>query len=357
MKAKRERITVKDMEAGRHQAFIQDVQSGPDLKRSKEIVRSLQRLHLETVDFDYLKLRVMHLMHAHVIASTTSNVHEPIYRAVRWSELPQNVVDLGCPPSERVPLGRANRQNSPVFYGSAGCHSTILELAPNLGDRLVISKWRTRSNLTLVCAGYSAEVLQGKSGLNRCESLPWVTQHAADSLSKKPGNQLVHRFIAREFTKTVPHDQPWRYKISAAISDVALNALSFEMLGNPRVNIAGIVYPSSPNEANADNVALKPEVATEQLEFVCVQYIEITQKTNAPAYSMHGLNFADTLSADGRIEWQNRFPENLIAGSDHTFEFLSDKVVILDNKGEVVGSALYDQQWGLVPIEASHSNC
>lgn len=332
-------LTIEDMANGGNQKVIDAITAGPDHKKSGKLIRSLRRLNLEHTDFEYLKSLLMPLTHGYFPASTATNIQEPIYRAVRCpEEKPYKISELGCPPPEKVKLGRANTPGNPVFYGSAGCHSTIMELAPNLGDRLAISKWRTKTNLHLICAGYTAEAFSAKTGLNRFESLPWVKHHASDPLSQKQGNQLIHEFIAHEFTKKVLDKEAWNYKISAAINELILNAKSFGLKGAPAIEIAGIVYPSSPNEGNADNVALKCEIAAEHLEFVHVQYIKISRKSDGPAYSMLGLDFANSLSVDGTIEWHNAYPSDRIAGTDHTVRPFADRVEIVDNKNVVVGT-------------------
>lgn len=314
-----------------------------DRRSVNRLVRSLRALNLRYTDFEYLKRMLPPLLHGYPISTNTTNVHDPLYRAVRWPQKPTKVNQLGCPPQELVDLGRANAAGSPVFYASAGCHSTIMELAPNLNDRLAISKWRTKSNLTLICAGYTAGAFKGGDGFNRIESLPWVKQRAADPQSKKPGNQLIHEFISHEFTKKVQRSETWNYKISAAFSQLLLNARSFGVDGAPTIESVGIAYPSSPNEGNADNVALKGEIAAEYLELVHVQYIEISQKSDGPQYSMIGLDFADSLSADGTIEWQNAYPADRIAGTDHTVRPFPDRIEIVDNKNVVVGTLSLDQ--------------
>lgn len=330
------------MKNGGNQRVFDAINTDLDQKELKKRVRLLRGLDLKHANFDYLKKLLIPLMNGYFISSTVSNIEEPIYRAVSWSTKPTNKVQLGCPPASKVKLGRANNPEKPVFYGSAGCHSTIIELAPNLGDRLVISKWRTNANLHLVCAGYTADAFKNKSGMNRFENLPWVNQHKTDPLSNRNGNKIIHEFLAHEFMKKIPRNQEWKYKISAAISEISLNALSFGINGAPAIEVAGILYPSTPNEANADNVALRSHIAEKYLDFVSAQYIEIIQKTDRPEYTMRGLDFADSLSDTGEIKWQNSFPHQLFAGSDHTARHGEYNIEILDNKNVVVGNIPYN---------------
>ncbi len=341
LKPFRPTLKIEDMKNGDTQKVLDAFNAGIDQKKLKKIVRHLKGLDLKHINFEYLKTLLMPLLNGYFMASTATNIEEPIYRAVSWSTKPTNKKQLSCPPACKVKLGRANNPEKPIFYGSAGCHSTIMELKPNQGDRLAISKWRTKQNLNLVCVGYTEDAFKGKTGMNRFEELPFVKHHAADPLSHNQGNRIVHEFLAREFTKRVPTGKEWQYKISAAISELALNALSFGINSAPTIEIAGILYPSTPNEANADNVALKCPIADKYLEFVYVQYIEISKKTDRPEYTMRGLDFADSLSEIGDIQWKNSFPAQLGAGTDHTVKYGEQCIEIIDNKNIVVGSIPY----------------
>ncbi len=331
------------MKNGNSSKVLDAVNTGIDLKKLKKLVRHVKALNLKETNFEYLKTILVPMLNGYFVSSAISNTEELIYRAVPWEKKPTNKTQLSYPPATKVRLGRANNPERPIFYGSAGCHSTILELEPNQGDRLAISKWRVKKNLNLVCVGYTENAFKGKSGMNRFEELPWIKQHAADHLSHKQGNHFVHEFLAREFTKRVTTGNEWQYKISAAISELAMNALSFGINGAPAIEIAGILYPSTPNEANADNVALKCSIADRYLEFVSVQYIEVSAKTDEHLYTIQGIGYADSLSDTGDIEWKSSFPPQVIAGTDLIAKYGEQFIEILDNKNTVVGNSPYSQ--------------
>ena len=333
----RPNLRLEDMINGGSPKLLNAINQGVDFKKCKKLVREIKALNLERTDFNYLKTALIPLLNGYFSSSVTSNTGELIYRAVPWQEKPTNKTQLSYPPAPIVKLGRANNPERPLFYGSAGCHSTILELNPKQGDRLAISKWRTNQNLNLFCVGYTETAFKGKSGINRFENLPWVKQHAADSSSNKHGNQFLHEFLAHEFTKRVTSGKEWQYKISAAISELAINALSYGVNDAPAIEIAGILYPSTPNEANADNVAVKCSIADLHLEFVSVQYIEVSGKTNDHLYTIQGIDYADSLSDTGDIEWKGSFPPRLFAGTDHNARTVGSFIEILNNKNTVVG--------------------
>lgn len=334
-------LTIEDMKSGNSSKVLEAIHAGLDLKKLKNLVHHVRGLHLQRTNFEYLKSILLPFVSGYFSSTATSNIDELIYRAVPWGNKPKNKTQLSYPPADKVQLGRANTQQCPVFYGSAGCHSTILELEPNHGDRLAISKWRIKKNLNLFCVGYTKNAFLGKSGMNRFEQLPWIKHHEAHHLSHKHGNQFVHEFLAREFTKRVATGKEWEYKISTAISEMLMNALSFGVNGAPPVEIAGILYPSTPNEANADNVALKCFIADEYLEFVSVQYIEVSSKIDQYQYNMLGIDYADSLLENGDIEWKGSFPSHLFAGTDLTAKFDGQYLEIFDNKNVAVGKLQY----------------
>lgn len=334
-------IEIEDLKKGDNKKVLDSIAEGIDVRVSKRIVKYLRSLNLRCADFDFLKEKMSRLMDGYFIGSAATNIGEPIYRAVRWAEKPTQMAHLSYPPRDKVVLGRANGPKNPMFYGSAGCHSTIMELAPSQGDRLAISKWQTKTNLHLACVGYTASALKGKSGLNRYEGLPWVREYAANKLSARRGNVITNEYIAREFTKKVAESERWNYKISAAISELILNGPSFGVGAAPAIELAGILYPSTPNQANADNVALRCQAADSYLDLVWVQFVEISEKTFGPTYSIRGLDYSESISEAGEINWQGSFPSRLIAGTDHSARHGEGKVEIVDNKNIVVGCIPY----------------
>jgi hypothetical protein len=307
----------------------------------KRHIKYLKRLSLRHVDFEYLKSQLVPLIHGYILHSPETNHGEYVYRAVPWPEKPIIKTQLSYPPSSKVrEFGRANVINEPLFYGSAGCHSTILELSPNAGDRLAISKWRIQKPLHLAPVGYTHRTFKGKAGVERWEEISWATQYAEDPIVQTPENQIVHEFLAREFTKNVPGGKKWEYKISAAFSEYIMKSHAFGVNGSTPIEVEGILYPSVPNQVNADNVAIKPSVVDSCLEFVSVQYVEISRKTEVPEYTMVGLDYAESLSECGDILWQGVFPSSLIAGTDHTADLENGKLVIKNNKGVIVAKGV-----------------
>ena len=56
---------------------------------------------------------------------------------------------------------------------------------------------------------------------------------------------------------------------------------------------------------------------------------------------MQGLDFADSLSNTGDIQWKNSFPPQIIAGTDHTAKHGEQCIEIINNKNIIVGNIPY----------------
>jgi len=164
-----------------------------------------------------------------------------------------------------------------------------------------------------------------------------------------PENELIDRFLAKEFTRRVPRDQEWRYKLSVAITEAYLKALPAVPGTRPDgmlrpgetisgIEVAGLVYPAIAVNAESDNIALKSKYADECLEFVWVHYIEIARPSGAKPdeFNLKGLDYADKISKSGELMWISSFPNTFAPGADLRVGLHNGKLVMLDSLNKVV---------------------
>ncbi len=336
------------MKSGGSPRILEAINAGFDVKKLKKLIHQVRALHLNHTNFEYLKSILIPLLGGYFAPRMTISADEFIFRAVLWADKPKNKAQLSYPPAPIVKFGRANIPHRPMFYGNSGLQSTILELEPSQGDRFVISKWRVKKNLILTCVGYTKRAFKGKSGMNRLLEIPWVDHNDINHLSHKRGNQYCEEFLAHEFTKRVSNGKEWEYKISAAISEMLMNAKSFGINGAPPIQIAGLIYPSEPNEGNSDNVAIKCDIADQSLEFVSVQYITVFSKTDQFVYKLVGLDYANSLLENGDIEWENSFPDQIIPGTELTRKYDGKYLELFDAKGISLEKKPYNQDTELI---------
>lgn len=143
-------------------------------KELRKRIQAIKNLKLEVTDLDYLKEQLLPIVHSYFHISPIANYGQLVFRGVHWREKPTNKKQLSYPPAEIIKtFQRVNRPHKPMFYGSVGCHSTILELAPQTGDRIAISKWRVIKPLYLNSLGYSEDIFRD-AGSSEWEKKWWV---------------------------------------------------------------------------------------------------------------------------------------------------------------------------------------
>lgn len=314
----------------------------------------LKALHLQRADLEYLKKQLVPILHHYVHPAPLIQPGERIFRAVLWSEKPKLKGQLSYPPAEIVTTyGRTNRPGEPIFYGSVGSTAAIQELVPATGARLALSMWRVTTPTMVASVGYSEDAF-ARLGSDRWPKIWWRREHGIEPVGfRTPENKLLDNFLAREFTRRVPRNQGWQHKLSVAVSETYLNskAGSFEGIAGLHVagltrpgetitelEVAGLVYPSIATGGNDDNVALKCANADACLELAWVQYIQIDRMTNkADEFTPKGLDFADSVSASGGINWLGAFPNTLCAGTDYWAGVDGERLALKDSLGRIIG--------------------
>ncbi len=151
-----------------------------------------------------------------------------------------------------------------MFYLNSLRNAVFFELRPAAGDYLAMGHWEVIDKLFMFPVGYSQSVFrQIKS--NR--SMPTFGPDF-DPRLQDHRNILLEDFFAEQFTKEVPREEPWQFKISAAIAESRLSLQEAD----------GVMYPIVAMRANSDNFALRPsadrKLTLKMAEFVRVDAVE-----------------------------------------------------------------------------------
>jgi RES domain len=311
----------------------------PSVRELRKRIGALRRIDLERADVDFLKKLIAPVTHWYLHPAPVIGIGERVFRAVSWEGRPLNKRHLSyAPPHKISSYQRANRPNDPMFYCSVGCSATIMELAPKNRTRLAISTWRAIKQMYVASIGYSEKNFKRQES-QRWPQVWWTAWRKGDpeaALSR--ANQLVHEFLSEEFTKQVSDGCEWQYKLSVAMAEGFLNALPTKQEGLTGLQVSGLLYPSVATQANDDNLVLKRAAADECLEFVSVQYIEVTVKAGTPVeYEMKGLDYADSISATGDIEWKGVFPNTIAPGTDFRLDAEGGEPVMRNALDTIVG--------------------
>ena len=231
----------------------------------KRILDEIAGTDLRTTDFELLKKTLMRLAKGLVLHAPIYHPGLTLYRGRLIKTRPETVCELAYPPPHLVAdFGRAHRPKQPMFYLNSLRNAVFFELRPEAGDYLVMGHWKVIDQLFMFPVGYSQSVFhQMKS--NR--SMPTFGPDF-DPRLQEHRNMLLEEFFAEQFTKEVPREEPWQFKISAAIAE---NRLSLQ-------EADGVMYPTVAMRANSDNFALRPsadrKLILKKAEFVRVDAVE-----------------------------------------------------------------------------------
>lgn len=225
--------------------------------------------------------------------------------------------ELTYPPAHLVGLGRANQEGSPLFYGTTLRSVVFFEVPNDVGDQLLVSRWRTVDNLLVNHMGYTASVFE-ELGSSR-EKAGWDGK--SDPLAGDKASREVLETIGNLFSR---RDQGF-YKLTAALA---------EFFMRPPLN--GLIYPTIAMSANADNLALKPEWADTGLEFIGVELVRV-DAVRGFERDVTVIDYA-TARSDGSLDWKGRGPTWQLTemGQQHTLSSEQGVWVARDQNGNIV---------------------
>jgi hypothetical protein len=140
-------------------------------------------------------------------------------------------------------------------------------------------------------------------------------------------DRLIDEFLAETFTRFVSAGSEYLYKVSVAISEKLFLDDKFD----------GLMYPTVQMKANADNFALKPRYADNNLKFLKVEYVRINGVRHF-AFDIDVLDTATALAPDGTIVWKGHHDLWTLRsqGDQLTFSVENGEWIARDATGQVV---------------------
>jgi len=270
---------------------------------------ALRRIDLNVVDVDLVKDRVYEVVRKYQTTVPLITNEQKFYRGVKLGFKPERISQISYPPAEIVTrFQRVNRPNEPKFYCSVSREAPFFELRCGAGDYVTISRWRMIKQFFVNTVGYSQTALAAR-GTSRKELPQWTRHHAATA---SPSNRMLNEFLSHEFSRDVPDGCENQYKLSVAIAERLLGTFSNHGLvykEMPEEGVfGGILYPALAMRGNSDNLAILPHIVDECLRPEYVEYIFVKAKPGELKFEIELLDFADTFSDEGLIEWKGRRP-------------------------------------------------
>lgn len=290
-----------------------------------DIISAIDRIeafNLRTVSIKELEDELKSLLKGFKIIVPKLNSEIYLYRG-RICDKPKNLSDIIYPPSNSIRCyGRANDIGEQLFYAANSRNVAFYELSAKVGDHIAIGTWKSTTRMILNHVGFTAEC---KDVLNSDRKLESIYKFVTNMNNFGELNNYLHSYLASKFTTIVNTGEEWKYKISIAISNIFLTGDI----------INGLMYPTLAMLGNADNVVLKPAYFLKYMEFVSVEYAEITKKEGMRYF--YDINDSATkLDGENNLIWSGRNLQWTLKkkGAVHKFKREAGNNVIFDQYGK-----------------------
>jgi hypothetical protein len=300
----------------------------PD-EQIREAIDALRSLDLANATVDEVKEHVQVLVTGHSICAPIFDPPIKLYRARKVELLPTFLREIGAPPPEKVVLDqRCNRAGQSLFYCSTARNAPFFEVHAQVGDGLVLSEWRTLTKMTVNHVGYTqSNFTQLQSG-RECPDWSKASFQPTDKM------RMVDEFFSSFFSVDVPKGQEPLYKATIAITE---QLIPIPTEPGP-VRFDGLMYPTIPMKGNCENFALRKEFVEHGVAFVKADYIKI-RAIEGTQITFDKLDFANSVRADGALEWKGRLGQWTIRQHGGTLQFSVNEQgewIARDMNGEVV---------------------
>lgn len=238
----------------------------PSIENLKLYIQELQSLNLENIAIKNLADKINEYFPLLNFGEVLWDNRYHIYRVRRNKnnliDRPFNSVEeIGLPPSQSTPFGRANNEFKPIFYGSNTEDLTLFESCQNLteSDRytpqsFTMGIWSIKEPIRLAPIIDNSLVIETRDDIQIVlKERERIINKGISSTKFKETTKLISTFFADQFAKA-PIQNHHDYKISAFFANCIeqINQIS-------TVKFDGLLYPSVAYKFRDDNVAIFKE--------------------------------------------------------------------------------------------------
>ncbi len=295
------------------------------MEQVESIIHDLDEIDLSRTSIDNLKAQIFLLLTGFTIRTPRFRAGLELFRGIVYSHKPVVLTELSYPPQKFANPNRGNRAGSPMFYGASGEAVPFFEINAECGDLLVVSRWRTTKELLVNHIGYTPETF---TKLNSNRTNPDWGENNLKMNHPEP-TRLITEWLADKFSGVIGGKlNEDKYNLTIAIAEQHMHA-DF---------IQGMVYPTVQMNGNADNIIIKPDfIDSGGLELLDVYHIEVKSKEGLQ-YQINRLDWANSISKDGTIEWKGRLPQWVVEKQQDELQFtvVNGKYVVRDKNGNIV---------------------
>lgn len=289
-------------------------------------LETIAELDLRVVTIDEIKALLVPLWKGHIFVAPTIPSGLNLYRLRLFGEdKPENISEIGAPPPACIQENqRCNRRGESLFYCSTAVNAPFFELHVQVGQKLVLSTWKTTKQLLVNRVGYTRSVFQALRAARECPE--WLADPKPEVMTE--AGRVIDEFLAAKFTMDVQPGDEHIYKLTAAFGEKLLHGANF--------SFDGLLYPTVPMWGNADNLTLTCATVSSALRFSRAQYLQIT-KIEGTKITFEHLDTATDLSQDGAIVWKGHPDRWTIRPGDQvTLSDENGRWVARDASGEMV---------------------
>jgi hypothetical protein len=262
-----------------------------DQEAIKKSIASLEKLDFKTASIQEIEDLLFPLFKGYTVSAPSFDTGLYLYRS-RICTKPNYLHELSYPSKEHIlEYGRANNIGQPMFYGSISKNIPLFELNAKVGDRLFISIWKTKAKLLINHIGFSDEVFKLLNSNREGNSL---YQFVSNTRNFNDINTFVYNYLAAAFAKKIQRTESYLYRLSIAITNKLL-------MGDL---LDGVIYPTIAMNGNSDNIVIKPSYVDVNMDFVAVEYLEVTEVKDMQ-YKIQILDSANEIQ-EGKLIWTGK---------------------------------------------------
>ena len=265
----------------------------------------VKQVDLKTADIDDLKLQLSDLLWAYSAFAVLIDGERSIYRARR--HLPEerdkalDSVEEIYPQTRFVTtLGRANREQQPVFYFSVDPVIALHECKAAPGDVFTILECKPKGGTEPCLVPIGIHDLFKKHNKKMGGDLPAPAERMRQLFESDESSlrkyQFIDAFVEREFLRVVDRGNEHEFKLTIAVAEYLF---AFETdIGR----VDGIAYPSIASDRYNANVAFLPEPFRRLYKPVGCIWQKIDGLKQGLGFDV-GEIVAKEVTEDGKIEW------------------------------------------------------
>ena len=195
---------------------------------------------------------------------------------------------------------RCNRPGQPIFYCATSIIAPFFEIKPDVGDFIILFRWKTNQLLPLTVIAHTDEVFRDLKSNREPQKFP---------LSKDDVDDHINDFILKELSKIFIKNNTDAYKLSTAIFEYFTGSI---VLNSPLTkdgykpdSFPALLYPSISMWANGDNLAIKPTYDDQYMNLERADLMNV-RKVEPDKLNMVTVDHAIFDKYDHKIPWKNK---------------------------------------------------